>query len=314
MARMSSVAGSAGDGQDAWPTASTSFLTSEAFRAVSRPMRHHMAGEILARQCQVAHHVQDLVSHAFVGETKLVVDRPIGAEDQQVGLGDAAPDPRFSQRLGFFDQEERAACRQLSRGSSRARSGRRSSGGRWAYRGRNRGDRTGPARRTSPGAAEIVAPTLVDGDGFGDHEAIAGLVLLDGAGFDQGGHEGAAGAVAAGGLARVDVDHAVVDLESSERGHHVLDHLDGGLALLDGGAPLAGDHVPDVGRHRGLMRQVGPAKDDARPRVGGPEPHRDLGAGQEADAADLGLGGDRALQTRGRRTHDGFGLPFTRMA
>ncbi len=120
-------------------------------------------------------------------------------------------------------------------------------------------------------------------------------VLLDQAGLGDRLDEGAAGAVAAGGLGGVDLDDAVVHPQTGEGGHHVLDHLDDRLASLERRAALAGDDVADMGGHLRRAGQIDPSEDDAGLGRRGQEPEGDVGLRKESDSPDTGLPGDRLL-------------------
>ena len=92
-------------------------------------------------------------------------------------------------------------------------------------------------------------------------------------------HIEARAAVEDGRFARVDVDEHVVDLQSGEGGHQVLDGTHLGLALTDGGAAGGVEHVGAQRLHGGGAGQIHTAEHDAVAGGGGQEGHRDLLAG-----------------------------------
>ena len=79
------------------------------------------------------------------------------------------------------------------------------------------------------------------------------------------------GTVAAGHFGPIDPNFAIVYLHAGQGRHDVLDHLHGGLAGTERGAPR---HLHPIG-HRGLdlraARQIAPHEDDPAIDVGRPE-------------------------------------------
>ena len=63
---------------------------------VARTVSDHMTDQVFPEEGQVADHVEQLVANTLVGPAQGVVDRAIGTEDQQIGLGRATADARLS--------------------------------------------------------------------------------------------------------------------------------------------------------------------------------------------------------------------------
>ena len=77
------------------------------------PRRPHRGMQGPPRQRKIAHEVENLVSHTFIGPPQRVVDRPFVGEDQQITMADRQPQPRGLEPLGLLDGEKRAGGRQL---------------------------------------------------------------------------------------------------------------------------------------------------------------------------------------------------------
>ena len=71
-------------------------------QAVPASIGDEMPDQIATGQGQVADHVEQLVADAFVGEAKLVVDRPVGAKNQQIGKSGSMPEPLRPEPFGLF--------------------------------------------------------------------------------------------------------------------------------------------------------------------------------------------------------------------
>ncbi len=70
-------------------------------------VRDDPAAQRPADQEQVADQVQHLVPGAFVGEAELIVDRPVGADDQQIFRRTDACPCRGPQLAGFVFKDKR---------------------------------------------------------------------------------------------------------------------------------------------------------------------------------------------------------------
>ncbi len=132
---------------------------------------------------------------------------------------------------------------------------------------------------------------LADADRLLDDQGRAHPVLLDDPGPVERLDEDATRTVAAGALARVDLDDRIVDLESRQCGHHVLDHLHARAAAADRGAALGRDDRIDPRRDRGPAGQIGPLEHDPGVGLGRMEADGHVGAVEEPDSAHLGRRG-----------------------
>ncbi len=208
-------------------------------------MRDHVSDEILAQKRQVAHHVEDLVSHGLVGEPQLVVDRAVGSKHEQVRFRGPPADARLPQRLRLGFQQERAARRQhvTERFGTDFHESALGSDRRF-------GAVIEVVREHEPVAVSRVGRerglAVPHGDRPIDRDHLTGTVLLDRAGVAERFDECAARTVAAGDFRCVDLDLAVIDAQSRKRGHDVLDELHDRLALLQGRPPLARDDPRNV--------------------------------------------------------------------
>ena len=91
--------------------------------------------------------------------------------------------------------------------------------------------------------------------------------LLDDAGRVERLDERLARAVAAGHFGFVDPHFAIVDLQSGQRGHDVLDHFDADAAARQRRAARRFDAIGHDGRNAGGLSQVAAHEHDARCRV-----------------------------------------------
>ena len=143
-----------------------------------------------------------------------------------------------------------------------------------------------------------------------DRQSLARAILVDDPGRVEGLDEQTARPVAARAFGGVDLDRAVVDLEAGQGRHDVLDQLDHGRAVLNGGSALRRDHLADLGRDRGAVGQIGPDEPDAGVGFGREKPQRHVGAVEESDSANLRRAGDGSLRTLG--DEHSFPGPFAR--
>ncbi len=144
--------------------------------------------------------------------------------------------------------------------------------------------------------------SLADADRILDDKRRAHPVLLDDPGAVEGLDEDLARAVATGTLAGVDVDQRVVDPEARQRGHNMLDHLDGDTVAADRCATLGRyDRIDPSGDRRPTV-QVAAPEDNPGVGLGRVETNRHVVAMEESDSAHLRRAGDRTLLT-GRSEH-----------
>ncbi len=265
---------------------------------MSRPVRDDKPVEVDPQESQVANHVEDLVSHALVGVAKCIADDPVAAENQEVGGGRSNADSRGAQGIGFCLQQERATGRQLvakrvgSQSQAEALSVDRCLAAVIEVIGKRQS-----ARRTGEGRQHGVA--LAYADGPFQHEGLPHPVLLDDPGVVERLDEGSARTVAPGTFTGIDLNHAVVDPQTGQGGHHMLDHLHGRRTLSDRRAALGWNHVVDVSGHDRAAGQVDPLEDDTRAGVGGMESKLNVRPVEKANPTHLRRAGERALWTRG---------------
>ncbi len=269
---------------------------------VARAIGHDEAVQVGAQERQVADHVEDLVPRALIGEPERVADDPVPAEEEQVGLGRPDADPRGPQGGGFRFEQERPArgdlvaeriARQADAVALRADRRVRS-----VVEVIREGQPAGGSGRVD---GQDGIP-LADAHRLLDHKGPAHPVLLDEPRVVEGLDERAAGAVAAGALAGVDLDHGVVNLEAGQGGHDMLDHLDGGVTAADRGPPLRGHDRIEPGRDPRPAGEVGPLEDDPLVRLGRMEADHDVRAVEEADPVHFRRSSDRPLPS-GRPEH-----------
>src|SRR5262245_17701253 len=87
----------------------------------------------------------------------------------------------------------------------------------------------------------------------------------------------------------------IVDPKTRERGHQMLDGSYLRSAAFDGATQTCVREGARLCPNIEQLAQVDATKDDARVRLRGPQGHRDLGAGVEADTGCLDRGLDRPL-------------------
>ena len=123
-------------------------------------------------------------------------------------------------------------------------------------------------------------------DGGGGGVGLALFLLGDDSGFLDHAAIFAGAAVADGGLIGVQFDDGVVDAVAGEGGEDVLDGMDAGVALGEGGGAVGFGDVFDAGLDLGFAFEVDAAKADAGIGGGGQEGHGDLVAAVQADSGE----------------------------
>ena len=109
-------------------------------------------------------------------------------------------------------------------------------------------------------------------------------------------------------LGPVELDHDVVDAETRERRHQVLDRRHPiAVAVAETGAHIGGADVL-IARRQLRSTEVGAPKHDARPRLGGMQDHPHLIAAVQADARALDRAAERFLSNHTRG--NGFTSPL----
>ena len=157
------------------------------------------------------------------------------------------------------------------------------------------------SERQSPGTIRVNRENRVsflDAERTIDDQGLARAVLLDRPGTVQSLDEETARTIAPGALARIDLHQAVVDLQTGQGGHHVLDHLDGRGASSDRGAALGGNDVRDPRRHSRPIRQIAAFEDDPGIGLGRVESERYIRAVEEPNPAHFRDTGQRTLWAR----------------
>ena len=227
----------------------------------------------------------------------MIVDRPLGAEDQQVAEGGPpAQSPGLQgRRLGL--QQEGAAGGQLEVEEPR----REQDFQRLPADGAAgavvqlvlQGHAALPDGRAGPRSSFARRP---GGSRGGSRRIAARRILRDDAGRLQGRDEGQAGAVAAGHFRGVDPDFAVVDLQAGQGRHDVLDHVHAGRARV--AAPCAAGVSMRWATVAGIRGQPGKSPRTKTIPVSAArraELDADVAPAPVADAFDRGRGGYRSL-------------------
>jgi hypothetical protein len=179
-------------------------------------------------QRQVAHQIEHLVPHAFVGPAERVPDRTVRTEDEQVAGGGRQAAAHCLKPRGILGRQKRASGREF-----------RAIGvGRHPQREHLPTDRagavvefvldrqTGEPRGRGLDPAGIVAHPhrRTDDDGLDGNRQIHTTGRVDGLGERQ------RRAVEAGHLLGMHSNEAAVDIETGQRAEQVLDHLYAGIA------------------------------------------------------------------------------------
>ena len=94
--------------------------------------------------------------------------------------------------------------------------------------------------------------------------------------------------------ASISID-AIIDPQSGQGGHDMLDHLDDRRPLLDRGAALGRDDLVDSRGNGGPIRQVGSHENDPGAGFGRIEPQRDVRSVEKTEPTHFRRAGDRAL-------------------
>ena len=242
------------------------------------------------RQRKVADQVQHLVAHELVGETQRPVLHAVLRENDRA-LGRRAADQAHVAQLGLVFAESERACR-------------------GDLAGVVAGFQVGRELLTADGRREVddVVDTVA-GAGI-DADELASVAYLD-LPEDADVLAAAALLLQSDRLERLDIrqgapvedrqfeivhfDDHVIDAEADQRREQVLGGRDQhGLAHQAGGVADLGD-VAAVGGNLEVV-EISPAEDDARAGGRCHQPHRDLGARVQADAAKLNVGPDCLLR------------------
>ena len=224
---------------------------------------------------------------------------PVAAEDQQIGRRGSSADTGGAKGVGFRFRAKTCGWLPAHPGTSGAT---------------RPGSGSGPGSSESAAVIEVIRERQTsrhagvgrqdrvpfdDADRAFEHECLAHPALFDDSGSIEHLDEGLAGTVASRAFACIDMNDAIIDLQSGQGGHHMLDHLDGRRTLSDRGAALGWDDVVDPRGHRRPIGQVGSHEDHARAGVGRAESERDVGSVEKTEPTHFRRAGECALRTRG---------------
>lgn len=266
--------------------------------AVARAIAIEVTSKISSDQGEISEAVENLVSHRFVGSPQLIVDRPaIRIEEDEV-LAGYALSVTSTLKSGDFRLQHKRPCEgdfpNECFGSDFNRQVLR----------RNRrtvaviklvGDGQ-PMTIHRPCHQFRVVRLISDPHWQAERNTLAQLVLFLDASRKQQLTQLAAGAVESGQLRTVDLDEAVVDVQSRQRRHHMFDHLDLYAVSGDHRPSMTGRHVFDACRDRRRIGDVRALKHDSMIRRCRPKVDADIKPVKQADPLRFHRSPKRALR------------------
>lgn len=222
--------------------------------------------QVTTQECQVADEIEDLVAGAFVGKVKRIVDRTGRSVDKQVTVRQMFSESLCLQSSGLRLQDKSSRRSNLSHEAV------------WF-------DSAGRVLR-GDGAAGAVVEVIADCEAGArkrpnaysacpvpnakrtiDHQALPWLSLWPGSCFQDSFDQGLAGTIEPGRFGRIEPDQTVVDLQTGQGGHHVLDQFDDHIATADSCPPLSRQPGVASSRDRLAPGTIDPL--EGNPMVGG---------------------------------------------
>jgi hypothetical protein len=222
---------------------------------MARTASDEVSAYVVAQKKQVAEYIEDLVACRLVGEAEVIIDRPARAKDQQVPVLGAWPQALLFQLQRLAFQEKSAATGDF--GSEGLRRDVARVDLRMDWRRLSIVEKvTDPQFKKARGVQGQRGITLTNHDGPVNAVYVSVLFLHNGADGLKSSHETLRGTVQTRRFRRVEVNIAVIDVQSAQGGQNVLNQADLEEAIAKRGAAMCTGHIIDMGADASLRAQI----------------------------------------------------------